>query len=48
MKGPKSNYFLNVKFGTLRLEKGRIDIQNSTLFKLFEDGLGKKLGLTIQ
>ncbi len=30
-----------------RLENGKIDIQISTLFKIFEDGLGKKLGLTI-
>lgn len=31
-----------------RLENGKIDIQISTLFKIFEEGLGKKLGLTIQ
>jgi ribosome-binding protein aMBF1 (putative translation factor) len=30
-----------------RLENGKIDIQVSTLFKIFEEGLGKKLGLTI-
>jgi HTH-type transcriptional regulator / antitoxin HipB len=30
-----------------RLENGKIDIQISTLFKIFEKGLGKKLGLTI-
>lgn len=30
-----------------RLENGKIDIQISTLFKIFEEGLGKKLGLTI-
>ncbi len=29
-----------------RLENGKIDIQISTLFKIFEDGLGKKLKLT--
>ena len=29
------------------LENGKIDIQISTLFKIFEEGLGKKLGLTI-
>jgi HTH-type transcriptional regulator/antitoxin HipB len=29
-----------------RLENGKIDIQISTLFKIFEEGLGKKLGLT--
>ena len=29
-----------------RLENGKIDIQVSTLFKIFEKGLGKKLGLT--
>ena len=29
-----------------RLENGKIDIQISTLFKIFEKGLGKKLGLT--
>ena len=31
-----------------RLENGKIDIQISTLFKIFGEGLGKKLGLTIQ
>ena len=31
-----------------RLENGKIDIQISTLFKIFEEGLGKRLGLTIQ
>ena len=31
-----------------RLENGKIDIQISTLFKIFEEGLGKKLGLTIK
>lgn len=30
-----------------RLENGKIDIQVSTLFKIFEDGLGKKLSLEI-
>ena len=30
-----------------RLENGKIDIQISTLFKIFEEGLGRKLGLTI-
>jgi len=30
-----------------RLENGKIDIQISTLFKIFEEGLGKRLGLTI-
>ena len=30
-----------------RLENGKIDIQISTLFKIVEEGLGKKLGLTI-
>ena len=29
-----------------RLENGKIDIQVSTLFKIFEKGLGKKVGLT--
>ena len=29
-----------------RVENGKIDIQISTLFKLFEEGLGKKIGLT--
>ena len=31
-----------------RIENGKIDIQISTLFKIFEEGLGKKVGLTIQ
>jgi HTH-type transcriptional regulator/antitoxin HipB len=31
-----------------RLENGKIDIQISTLFKIFEEGLGKRLGLTLQ
>lgn len=30
-----------------RLENGKIDIQISTLFKIFEEGLGKRLGLTV-
>jgi ribosome-binding protein aMBF1 (putative translation factor) len=30
-----------------RLENGKIDIQISTLFKIIEEGLGKKLGLMI-
>lgn len=30
-----------------RLENGKIDIQISTLFKIFEKGLGKKLGFTM-
>ncbi len=30
-----------------RLENGKIDIQISTLFKIFEEGLGRKLELTI-
>jgi len=30
-----------------RLENGKIDIQISTLFKIFEKGLGKKIGLRI-
>jgi ribosome-binding protein aMBF1 (putative translation factor) len=30
-----------------RLENGKIDIQISTLFKIFEEGLEKKLGFTI-
>ena len=29
-----------------RLENGKIDIQISTLFKIFEKGFGKKVGLT--
>ncbi len=43
---------LAIKTGTKksyisRLENGKIDIQISTLFKIFEEGLGKRLGLTI-
>jgi ribosome-binding protein aMBF1 (putative translation factor) len=30
-----------------RLENGKIDVQISTLFKIFEEGLGKTLALTI-
>lgn len=30
-----------------RLENGKIDIQISTLFKIIEEGLGKKLGFTM-
>ena len=30
-----------------RLENGKIDIQISTLFKIFEKGLGKRLGFTL-
>lgn len=30
-----------------RLENGKIDIQISTLFKIFEKGFGKRLGLTV-
>ena len=30
-----------------RIENGKIDIQLSTLFKIFEEGLGRKLGITI-
>lgn len=30
-----------------RVENGKIDIQLSTLFKIFEEGLGKRLGLTV-
>ncbi len=30
-----------------RLENGKIDVQISTLFKIFEKGLGKKLQITI-
>jgi len=29
-----------------RVENGKIDIQVSTLFKIFEEGFGKKIGLT--
>lgn len=28
-----------------RVENGKIDIQVSTLFKIFEEGLGRKIGL---
>jgi transcriptional regulator with XRE-family HTH domain len=31
-----------------RLENGKIDIQISTLFKIFEEGLNRKVGLTLQ
>ena len=31
-----------------RLENGKIDIQISTLFKIFEEGLNRKVGLTFQ
>ena len=30
-----------------RLENGKIDVQISTLFKIFEKGFGKRLGFTI-
>ncbi|MCK4665043.1 MAG: helix-turn-helix transcriptional regulator [Bacteroidales bacterium] len=30
-----------------RLENGKIDIQISTLFKIFEKGLGKRIGFTM-
>jgi len=30
-----------------RLENGKIDIQISTLFKIIEEGLGKRLGFTL-
>ncbi|MCK9399575.1 MAG: helix-turn-helix domain-containing protein [Bacteroidales bacterium] len=30
-----------------RIENGKIDIQLSTLFKIFEEGLGRKLGITV-
>jgi DNA-binding XRE family transcriptional regulator len=30
-----------------RLENGKIDIQISTLFKIFEEGLNRRVGLTI-
>ena len=30
-----------------RLENGKIDIQVSTLFKIFEKGLGKRIGFTM-
>lgn len=29
-----------------RVENGKIDIQVSTLFKIFEEGLGKRIGFT--
>jgi HTH-type transcriptional regulator / antitoxin HipB len=31
-----------------RIENGKVDIQLSTLFKLFEQGLGRKISLSIQ
>ncbi len=31
-----------------RLENGKIDLQISTLFKIFEEGLGKRLGFTLE
>ena len=31
-----------------RLENGKIDVQISTLFKIFEEGLGKKFRFTVQ
>ena len=31
-----------------RLENGKIDIQISTLFKIFEEGLGKRLVFTLE
>jgi len=30
-----------------RLENGKIDIQLSTLFKIFEEGLGKRINITL-
>ena len=30
-----------------RIENGKIDIQLSTLFKIFEEGLGRKIGITV-
>ena len=30
-----------------RLENGKIDIQISTLFRIFEEGLGKRIGFTM-
>ena len=30
-----------------RLENGKIDIQLSTLFKIFEEGLGRRINLTL-
>lgn len=43
---------LALKMGTKksyisRLENGKCDIQLSTLYRLFEDGLGKKVTITI-
>jgi HTH-type transcriptional regulator/antitoxin HipB len=43
---------LALKIGTKksyisRLENGKIDIQLSTLFRIFEEGLGKKINLTL-
>jgi len=43
---------LAIKIGTKksyisRLENGKVDIQLSTLFKIFETGLGRKIQLTI-
>ncbi len=31
-----------------RVENGKIDIQISTLFKIFEEGLNRRIGLTFQ
>jgi len=31
-----------------RLENGKIDVQISTLFRIFEDGLGRTIDLTIR
>ncbi len=31
-----------------RIENGKVDIQLSTLFKIFEQGLGRKIHLSIQ
>ena len=30
-----------------RIENGKIDIQVSTLFKIFEEGLGRRLGISV-
>ena len=30
-----------------RLENGKVDIQLSTLYKIFEEGLGKRINLTL-
>lgn len=30
-----------------RIENGKIDIQISTLFKIFEEGFNRRIGLTI-